>query len=778
MSIARLLLRLLLGRRLPRTAGTLQVPGLKGSLRIHRDCWGIPHIEAEHEADAHFGLGFCQGQDRAFQLEILHRVVHGTLAEIIGPKAVPVDRLSRRIGFIRAARLHWPVLDQEMQGMLEAFARGVSAGVTAGLPSKPHEFVLLRTQSSPWTALDCVALVKLMSFSLPSNWDVELARLKVLLSDGPDALAALDPSYDPNHPVAVPLGCKAGPALDRLGEELLAFKQIVGRGSGSNNWALSTAKTSTGRPLLANDPHLEAKLPAHWYLAQLRTPQWAVAGASFLGGPGILIGHNGFAAWGLTAGLTDNTDLFREEIGPDQASVRVGEEWVPCQVHEEIIKVKGSAPITEKVLVTPRGPIVGPALEGGFEALSLRATWLDPRPLQGLLCAYRARGWSEFRALMSQWPALPQSVVYADTTGTIGYQLIGTAPIRRSGFGIVPAAGWDPEAGWEADSVPFEEMPHLTNPPEGMVASANTQPQPSGTGPFLGVDWIDGYRLSRIIQLLGARSDWNVAAAQQMQIDQQSIPWEEMRPVILGLVSDREPTKLGLKLLGAWDGCLRVDSPAATIYELFVAEMATRLAQARAPRSWRYVLGHQMSVLTPHNFWCFRRTNHLTRLLQSQPAGWFTRSWKDELSDALAEVVTRLRAKHGDDPSGWKWGRLRTLILRHPLGRQGGILGSIFNLGPVPCGGDTDTINQASAMPLYPLAPTENIASLRVVIDVGNWSNSRYVLPGGQSGNPLSPHYGDMFPLWQKGEGVPIAWTEEEVRLATVATLELSSPPQ
>lgn len=774
MQWAKFLLRSILGRRFPVTLGKIELNGPIDGITISRDRWGIPHIKTKNGDDAHFGLGFCQGQDRAFQLEILFRVIRGTLSEILGKVAIPVDRLSRRIGFYRSAREQWAVLDLEIQRMLDAFARGINAGRTAGVSALAHEFVFLGTRPSTWTAIDSVALVKLMSFNLPSNWDVELARLQVLLTDGPQALMHLDPAYDPEQLVTVPVGCKAGPTLDRLAEEIHSFGEVMGRGSGSNNWALSRSKTTAGRPILANDPHMEARLPSHWYLAHLQTPDWSVAGASFTGGPGILVGHNGTAAWGLTAGLIDNTDLFREQIGPDGTSVREGEDWIPCRVLEEKINVKGGESIVEKVLLTPRGPIVGPALQGEIEAISMRATWLDVRPMQGLLSAHRARNWTEFRGLLARWPALPQSIVYADTSGCIGYQLVGDAPQRKKGYGLLPLPGWDQQSGWESEPVPFEKMPTQTNPPEGFVASANTQPLANDVPPFLGADWIDGYRLERILNLLRNRSDWDIASTLHMQTDQKAQVWDELRSIMLAIPAQDEATITGVELLSQWDGVLSPESSAASVYELWIAEMATRVAKAKAPQSFRIILGQGMSVLTSNNFWCFRRTGHLSRLLREQPEGWFKRSWSEELADALRSVIFQLRKRYGRNPNSWKWGQIRSMTLKHPLGQNGGLLGKIYNLGPVPCGGDTDTINQASALPLKPLASPANIASLRVVIDVGNWGNSRFVLPGGQSGNPLSAHYDDLFGFWLRGEGVPIAWTEKEVQQNSVSTLELT----
>jgi penicillin amidase len=770
-NLTRLLLRLL-GRRLPRTSGRLTVVGIGGPVRIHRDRWGIPYIEAQSVEDACFGIGFCQGQDRTFQLEILLRVARGTLAEVVGPTGLPIDRLARRIGFRESSLRQWPVLAADMRRQLEAFAAGIRAGATTGLRRRPHEFVLLGTRPTPWEATDTLGVVRLISFTLASNWDVELARLHILTKDGPEALAALDPAYPEWLPVTAPPSQVAGPAQDRLAEDLAALRAAAGSGGGSNSWVVAGSRTATGRPLLANDPHLNAALPPHWYLLQARAPGWAVAGACFVGGPAVLSGHNGQAAWGVTAALVDNTDLFMEEIGSDGASVRQGDGFVGCPVRDEVIRVKGGSDVKERVLVTPRGPIVTPSLDGPGPALSLRASWLDPLPAAGLFRLAWLCSFDQLHRDLGPWPATAQNVVYAEAGGTVGWKIVGQAPRRRQGAGTLPAPGWDPAAGWEDDPVAHEEMPHAVDPPVGFIATANNRPLPDCHGPYLGCDFLDGYRVAAIARSLAVRNDWDVASTQRLQLDQQALAWEDVRDAVLAAPAADAGARQALGLLRDWDGRVTVDSSAAAVYELFLAGMAGRLARARAPRSAGYALGCGLNPVTAFNFFCYRRTGHLARLLRAQPAGWFARPWPQEVADALAAAVRQLRGRAGDDVRAWSWGRVRPLTLHHPLGRRRRLAG-VFNLGPVPYGGDADTINQGAALPLDPLANVDNIASVRVVIDVGNWSASRFALPGGQSGNPFSPHYADLFPLWLRGEGVPIAWTADEIRAATRGTLEL-----
>lgn len=779
MNWSRLLLRLLLGRRLPRTRGSLRVPGLHASVCVHRDRHGIPLIEADDDRDGPFALGFCHGQDRAFQLEVLLRVARGTVAAMVGDAALPLDRLARRVGFHRAAVAQLPALDADVRGMLDAYAAGVNAGVTRGLARLPHEFVLLGIQPTPWTPEDTLAVTKVLSFKLASNWDAELVRLKVLTTDGPAALQALETPYPGWHPVLTPVGASAGVAVDRLAEELATFFAWATPGGGSNNWVVAGSRTRTGRPLLANDPHLGANHPSHWYLASLRTSSAAVAGATFVGGPAFLIGHNGYAAWGLTAGLVDNSDLFLEEFGPDGVSVRAGDGSEPCRVVEEVIAVKGGESVTERVLVTPRGPIISPALADTPHALSLRATWLDPLPTGGFFRVHHVKSFADFRAAFADWPVAAQNMAYADRDGHIGWQLIGRAPVRKKGHGILPLHGADPATGWLPDPVPYDQMPRLLDPPGGYLATANTRHQPEGEGPFLSVDFIDGYRLMAINQALGQRTDWDVASTMRLQMDRYAPAWQEMRDVVLAAPVANEDVEVALDLLRRWDGDVAADSPAAAVYELFLVEMLTRITQAKAPQSWRWMLGAGLSPLTPYNFYCYRRTGHLVRLVREQPAGWFSQPWPAVVAEALAAAVQRLEVLRGPRPAEWLWGGLRPLVMHHPLSKKPGPVGrflaNVFNLGPVPYGGDADVINQAAVLPLFPLEPADNIASVRAVLDVGAWENSRFALPGGQSGNPLSPHYADLFPLWLRGDGVPIAYTPEEVRRATVETLVLTS---
>lgn len=764
----RLLFGALLGRRLPRTRGTLEVPGLIEPVQVERDQHGVAYVSAARCRDAWFGLGFCQGQDRAFQMECLVRAVRGTLAEAFGPRAVGIDRLARRLGFRRVAEVQLEALDPAVSRSLEAFARGVSEGVRRGARRRAHELALLRVAPTAFDAADVLGVSKLMGLALSANWDLELARLKVLAEDGPEALAALHPSYADEPPARFDRGSALSGAVDSVTDAVEGF---LGLGGASNAWALAASRTASGRPLVANDVHLDPTLPSYFYLASVRTPEWAVAGAALAGTPVVVSGHNGAVAWGVTAGLVDNTDLFVEDIGSDGRSVRHGDDFVPCRCIDERISVRGGATVAERVVVTERGPIIG-ADRTGRVGISLSATWLDPRPMLGLFRAHRARTCAQLREEMRAWPSVSLNLVAADAGGSISHQLIGDVPRRRRGYGSVPCAGRDPGAGWAAERVPFEDMPHVRDPADGFVASANNEPRVRG-GPFLGRDWIDDYRFERITEVLSARSDWDLAGSAGLQMDQLSMPWRTLRGVLLAIPCDTADARRARCMLAGWDGWLGPGSAAAAVFELFLAEMARRVVARKAVRALEWGLGRGVTPLTSFSAMGLRQVSFLCSLLVDQPEGWFERPWPEEISDALGVVVARLRARHGARAGGWAWGRVRPLRFRHPAGARRP-LDRIFNAGPLPWGGDVNSVSQAAAPPLDPGANPLLVATARMVVEVGEWDSARFVIAGGQSGNPCSRHYDDLLGPWRAGGGVPIAWSAEMRGSVTRSTLSLS----
>ncbi|NUO48640.1 MAG: penicillin acylase family protein [Polyangiaceae bacterium] len=771
-SLAKLALKSALGERLPLLEGKVVAAGLHAPLEIRRDAHGIPSVMAENDVDAFFGLGFCHGQDRAGQLEILVRTVRGTLAEVAGEDGLPVDKLSRRIGFKRAAIAQVEVARPEIRTQLDAYARGINAGMRLGMQKKAHELAFLGCEPTPWDAADPQAVSVLLCFALASNWDVELLRLETWQLDGEEALLAIDAPYPGDLPVSQSPLTQAGRAAERLLEDLGALRALAPLGGASNAWVVGAGRSATGRPILAADPHLPPDVPVHWYLSHIATPTWRVTGASFVGTPGFAIGHNDHCAWGVTAAHADNTDFFIEEVGEDGKSVREGDAFVPCEVRSERIDVKGRPTVIEDVLVTKRGPIVGPVLGRG-QTLSMSATWLAKRPYTGLYRAHAVKSRSEFHDLFREGSASSVNLVYADKDGGIAWRLGVEIPVRKAGHGTMPRPGWLADSGWERDPVPFERMPFSDDPREGFVASANNAPCPASSDtPFFGVDWLDGYRQKRIVDVLSARSDWTVSLTQDLQKDTLTPVWDEVRGVVLGVPSSDEDTSRALDLLRSWDGRLDASSSSASVWSLFVASLTTRILWSKAPNTAGRAMGAGFHPALPHTTMITRRMSHLSRLLREQPAGFFDEGWPAAIAQALGAAVRRLREAAGPDPAGWAWGQVRPLRMHHPFAQTFRALDYALGTGPQPFGGDATTIVQGPINLVDPLSGPIAVPNMRLVIDVGGWQNSRYALLAGQSGNPFSAHHADHRIHWE-GRGLPIAWSDAEVRRTTVKRLEI-----
>lgn len=759
--LLRTLLGIGLGKRLPTVDGDVTVPpGLRATVIIRRDTNGIPYVQAQNDDDAFFGLGFCQAQDRAFQIELLVRVARGTLSELVGPDGLPVDRLARRIGFSRIAEKQLAASDDAMRAQFTSFARGVNAGLAYGANKKCHEMTLLGAKYTTFAPHDPAAVLAFLAFALSSNWDAELARLRVLREDGRDALLALEPSLAP-YERELFAAIDALEAADALLGGASRMREVGAVGAASNAWAIAPRRTATGRPILASDPHLSPTLPAPWHLVHVRAPDWAISGACFITQPVVSIGHNEHVAWGITAGHVDNTDLFVEHVGPDGRSVREGDRFVRCGMRRETIAVKGGPDETLEVLVTPRGPIVGDVLGPSRDAISIKGTWMTTRTLHAYK-AHRARDVDEARAVFDGYPGPSESRVFADVKGSIAWQVHGDIPVRKGGHGLVPAPGWDPAFGWKEERLPFAKHPRGKDPERGFVATANQCPPELPDDVFCGVDWLDRHRYERIVEKLDAKSDWTIADVLDMHLDRRSTLTRELLPLFVAAVTD----PIAKKWLEPWDGELAPSSVAASIFELGFADLARRVTRRHAPNAWRTALGEGINDVLLHGPNAIRRVGEITRLVRALPAS--------EIADALAGAVRELRTKFGSRDSEWRWGKVRPLRLRHAFAKQPP-LDRLFALRDIAIGGDVTTIPQGSVDFQDPLGDPIGVPNMRAAIDVGAWENSRWSLLGGQSGNPCSPHFGDLLEHWDRGEGVSIAWSREEVERRATSTLTLTS---
>lgn len=770
MRLTRAVLGLVLGKRLPIINGEIQVQRISQPVLVRRDRYGIPYIRADSEADAFYALGFCQGQDRAFQIERLVRTARGTLSEIFGPLTLSIDRLTARVGLFHHASAQLQLLDEYAQELLGAFAAGVNAGMRIGCRGKAPEFQLLGINPAEIGAADPLGILNFVALVL-SPWPYKINRLMVLRECGLKALGALDAPYPEWIPAANPVGQPSDSGSKKIPNDLQRIANTIGLGTsgGSNSWAVNASRSGTGRPILANDPHLSPTIPSHWYLACLETPDYKLRGGALAGTPFFSLGHNQYAAWGVTGGSADNTDLFLEELDESGLEFRDGEEFHPLTIKSHTIPVKGQDPFEDRILHTPRGPIISDVLEDVDLTLSLRAPWMNPHPIQGLFEIYRVQSFPEFRTCWSRWYQAAMNMVYADPADTIGWQFVGDFPVRKYAP-TIPVPGWDPDFSWQADRIPFENMPFCENPDLGLIATANTKPTPEKE-PYLGFDFVDGYRLARIVEVLSQRQNWKLAGMTALQEDTLTVPWREMREIVLGIHVEDQEILEALALLAVWDGRVTADSPAASLYEYTLSELIRGQIEHHAPGAEEWALGKSIHPLLYASLGK-RQVSHLSRIIREGPADLFPGSQGEFINQALSRAVGKLKGEFGEDPDDWAWGKIRPLTLEHPFGGQR-MIGKIFNRGPFSWGGDSQTISQAQRSLKIPTYNPTGVANLRMVLDVGEWENNTFVLAGGQSGNPFSRHYDDQLPLWKRGKGLTLAWGESAIEERSVARLLL-----
>jgi penicillin amidase len=746
--------------------GTLNVRGLQQAVRVQRDRWGIAHIYAENEHDLFFAQGFVVAQDRLFQMELWKRAGQGRLAEILGASYVQRDLNARLLRYRGEMDAEYKSYARDTKEILDAFTSGINAYMAEiqepGGIGLPVEFQLAGFKPEPWKPEDC--LNRMAAYSMTGNGASELhnAQLVALLGAEKAAeLLDLDPrvKLDP------------APGIDFSGLSPALLENLVGSDvplhfpatpvQGSNNWTVSGALTATGKPFLANDPHRVIAEPSLRYIVHLVAPGWNVIGAGEPGLPGVAAGHNEEIAWGFTIFGLDQQDLYLAQLNPaDPEQYKTKSGWERMEVKTETILVHGGAGVAVKLKFTRHGPVLW---EDGKRALTLR--WVGAEPgtagYLGSLSLDRARNWQEFEQAMSRWKVPSENIVYADRNGNIGEHSTGLAPLRKNWTGLLPV----PESGgyeWSG-FVPNRDLPHSYNPPSGFVASANHKMIPENYGYAVGFQWASPERFLRISEVLrgAAKSGHKLGLEdmEQLQNDVVSLPARELQSLLKGAASNTSTA--AAKLLLDWDCAFTTDSQAATLFEFWDAELRDALTKLAVPAEAQKVAG-QLS---------------LTKTLQevSRPRvavfGESPEAARDALLlQSLHAAEVKLSAKLGPDPRNWSWGQLHRVSFYHPLGsmRQGEAL---FDRGPIPRPGDGTTVNATyfGGSSFDQLAG----ASYREIFDLSDWDNAVGVNVPGQSGQPGSPHYDDLLPLWAHGQYVPLRYSKASVDRDTTDVLEL-----
>ena len=758
--------RWLARRPLPQQRGTLELEGLEGRVRVRRDRWGVPHVEADAKRDLYFAQGFVHAQDRLWQMDFYRRAVEGKVAAMAGEEGLPVDRLMRTLGIRRVAEREAEALDPELRALLERFCEGVNAAASAA--ALPFEMQLLRLDWKPWRPVDILSLGKLLAFGLSTNWERELLRADMLRALGPELTARLDPTYPADNPV-VTQEAWDGDGL-AIVEQIDAVRRSMGlaaEASGSNNWAVSGALSATGGPLIAGDPHLPPSMPGIWYQVSLRHGDRFARGASLPGIPGVQYGQNNDVCWTFTNVMADVQDLFVERVEGEQYLFE--DEWRPLETVREEIVVKGRAEsVLLDVRITHHGPIVNEAL-GADEAEPLALSWLalsEPSAYSGLFEQLELRSGPELVAKLAGHTSPPLNLIWADRHGSIGYKLIGRLPLRRGGCPDLPKPGWTGEFEWEG-TIPHEELPEVRDPESGYLITANNRIVGDEYPHHITSEYLDGFRAKRIEQLLGQSEEHDLDSFEAMQSDVLSLPGIEAARRLGRLSPPGQRETSAIERLRSWDGRLDRETIAGTIYQAFLLRLAREVARAAIGdrdlcERW---LDRADNGFTPHVTSPWRWHSHLMGLWEEADEELIGRPWEELVLEALAGALDDLEERFGADPEGWRWGHVHEMEFPHPLGEANPLLRRLLNRR-VRAGGAQETVSQIAYDPNDPYKAVW-APSWRMVADPTDPDRSRWQMFTGQSGHPASPHYDDLQADWLEGRTQPMSgegpWSELEL---------------
>jgi penicillin G amidase len=743
-------------RPLPKQKGTIELAGLEAPVRVRRDRWGVPHVEARSARDLWFAEGFCHGQDRLWQMDFYRRALSGRVSEFAGADGLPVDRLMRTLGMRRTAEREAMSLDPDLLALLERFCEGVNAAA-ANAKALPFEMQLLRLEFEPWRPADILGLGKLLAFGLSTNWEKELLRADMTRELGPELAAKLDPAYPAGNPV-VSQEPWSGDGLG-LAEQIDAVRRSIGmaaEASGSNNWAVSGALSATGSPLIAGDPHLPQSMPGIWYQVGLTLGDRTVRGASLPGMPGVYMGQNNDVCWTFTNVMADVQDLFVERVEGD--SYLFEDEWRPLEIVREEIVVKGrDAPEVLDVRITHHGPLVNAAL-GADDAEPLALRWIaldQPTAFKGMFDLHGIRSGPELVASLEGHTSPASNLIWADRHGSIGYKLIGRLPLRKGGCPDLPKPGWEGEFEWEG-TVPYDELPEVVDPESGFLVTANNRIVGDDYPHHITSDWLDGFRARRIEELLGASDAHDIESFEAMQSDNLSIPGLEAARRLGRLSPTGQREMSALERLRSWDGRLDPDTIAGTIYQAFLLRLAREVARAAIGdrdlcERW---LDRADNGFTPHVTSPWRWHSHLMNLWEEGDEELIGRPWDGLVLEALSGALDDLSDRFGTDPEGWRWGHVHEMEFPHPLGEANPLLRKLLNRS-LRAGGAQETVSQIAYDPNDPYRAVW-APSWRMVGDPTDPGRSRWQMFTGQSGHPASPHYDDLQADWLEGRTQPM----------------------
>ncbi|PYQ54130.1 MAG: hypothetical protein DMF78_07120 [Acidobacteria bacterium] len=743
-------------RALPQLDGEARLPGLAAPVTVRRDALGVPHLLAASIPDLMRAQGYVTAQDRMWQMDVLRRRAEGQLAEAFGPPALLADRDIRTLGLGEAARRALPLVPPDLRVVLDGYADGVNAWLDTHRDALPLEFHLLRFAPRRWEAVDSLAVGKLLALDLAQGWEDEALRATLYDRLPLDVREMLFPRLFAQDRILVGHDVPVPPA---------ATEALTETSRGSNDLVISGSHTATGRPLLANDPHLGLGVPSIWAAVHLTAPDLDVAGVVLPGTPGVTLGRNRRIAWGCTNVHDDSADLYVEEFDPrDPDRYRTPEGWARVRTRRETIRVRAGTLSSSwrDVEHVVRSTRHGPLLAIGARQYALRWTSLeDAVELTAFARLQHAGSWDEFREAVRLFPGPSQNFVYADVDGHIGWYSAGHLPIRRAGDGSRPYAGASADGDW-LGFVPFDELPHLADPPSGRIVTANNR--------LVGTDYpykvtrggIGPWRAAAIFERLESREGWTADDFARLQGERLSLPHRDLARALMEAAGRHGAEGAWSEVaheMKDWDGRLEPDSrPAALAVTTFRA-VGERVILPK-------VAGSPMARALA------RRVAAIHKLILERPASWVPRGdgdWDGVLLASWRAAEGEIERRLGSDRSRWSWGALNVMAVQHPLARAASFLAPLLSPPAVPMGGFSTTPN---VLTIQPSGAVEG-PSMRFIADLADPDDTRLVNFMGQSGHPASEHYADQFDAWRNVETRKLPFTPGAVAREARHTLKL-----
>jgi penicillin amidase len=740
---------------------SISIPGLKANVTVRRDSRSIPYIEAVNDGDLYFMQGYVTASDRLWQMDVMRRLGRGETAEIFGQTVLEEDKRWRRFNFAKVAEENLQYLSPELRAGLENYAHGVNAYIESLTPETlPIEFRILQYRPRPWTPADSIVVGKILDDALSSTWRQDLLRasLRNLQSEKLADLTNQITPYDvvlfssdkkpaavapkPNRIVPSAIALREAERDSELRELSLSKVGLYTEDlAASNNWVVSGKRTSDGKPILANDPHLQPTAPGIWYLTELVTPTVHVAGVTVPGVPGVVLGHNDSIAWGATNVGPDVQDIYYETFN-SEGKYKTPTGWSDPVIRKEVIKVKVNpvSPVTQdtvfEVTETRNGPVI---IEDAGRKYSLKWTALDPNnsEFEAFFRLNRANNWEDFKDALRAYGGAAQNFVYADVKGNIGWFAASKIPIRRTGDGAFPYDGSTNEGDW-VGYIPFEDLPNLYNPPGGLIVTANQRTV--GTSykyTQFTRDAAAPWRARRIFDRLSAKSQITMDDVRDTQLDVFNIPLDNLAKEIVKLQAASPETLAALK---AWDGRMVPDSSSALLTNEIRGCLANEIADENKPAPANLI-----------------RERILDWAVRDQSKLWLPKkytSYKDFLMSCDRSVRQSLSGRLGADQSKWIWGTVAKSIFPHPLAIVP-FIGGQFTIPSIGIPGSGQTPNVGPYV------------SMRLIASPGNWDATRHVIPLGESGDPKSPYFKDQFQSWLNGEPRIFPFSKAAVEKAT-----------